>query len=64
MYSHTYKHMHIHTHKHTYTHKYIHICIYSHPGVDRMWKFQKKSLNGNMFENSIFYLIKDDYIYI
>lgn len=38
------------------------------PGVDRIWKFHENPKhthwNGNIFENSICYLLQDDYICI
>jgi hypothetical protein len=48
---------------------YIHTYIHSHPGVDRIWKFQKiRTKKLYLPENPIFYLLQDDdiriYIYI
>ena len=40
------------------------MCIYSHPGVDRFWKFESILTRMEMcFLNPIFYLLQDDYIY-
>ena len=36
----------------------------NHPGVDRIWCVKKSHSREYFFENSMFYLLQDDYVYI